>query len=81
MRTLFTLVALVLALAVVGLLVRQQLARVAPASGAAMSSAPGVAPPMAGAISAQPPTQQVQQVQQAVEALVQQPRSLPDEAK
>lgn len=80
MRTLFTLVALVLALAVVGLLVRQQLARVAPASGA-MSSAPGVAPPMAGAVSAQPPTQQVQQVQQAVEALVQQPRSLPDEAK
>ena len=80
MRTLFTIAALVLALAVVGLLARQPLARVAPASGT-MPSAPGVAPPMPGAVSAQPPAQQVQQVQQAVEVLVQQPRSLPDEAK
>ncbi len=81
MRTLFTIVALVLALAVVGLLARQQLARVTSPVSGTMPSAPGVAPPMPGAVSAQPPAQQVQQVQQAVEVLVQQPRSLPDEAK
>lgn len=75
MRTVFTIVALVLALAVVGLLARQQLS----ASRAPLPSAPGVAPGVA--VQPLPPTQQVQQYQQAVEALVQQPRPLPDDVK
>ena len=80
MRTLFTIVALVLALAVVGLLARQQLSG-ASKSSLALPSAPGVAPHAAATAPAVPPAQQVQQVQQAVEALVQQPRRLPDDSQ
>jgi hypothetical protein len=79
MRTLFTIVALVLALAVVGLLARQQLSGSSKSS-LALPSAPGVAP-HAATVPAVPPAQQVQQVQQAVEALVQQPRRLPDDSQ
>ncbi|GAB3354855.1 MULTISPECIES: hypothetical protein [Giesbergeria] len=75
MRTVFTIVALVLALAVVGLLARQQLS----ASRASLPSAPGVAPGAAG--QPLPPTQQVQQYRQAVEAQMQQPRPLPADAQ
>ncbi len=80
MRTLFTLVALVLALAVVGLLARQQLSGASSAK-ASLTNAPGVAPQTLTANPALPPAQQVQQVQQAVEALVQQPRRLPDDSQ
>lgn len=73
MRTLFTIVALVLALAVVGLLVRQQQVSGSP-------TAPGIAPG-ANMGHPTPPTQQVQQVKQTVDALMQQPRALANDTK
>lgn len=79
MRTLFTLVGLALMLAVVSLLARQQLAT-SGASKAMMHPAPGVAPGHSLGPAA-PPAQQVQQYQQAVEGLIQQPRTLPSEAQ
>lgn len=79
MRTLFTIVALVLALAVVGLLARQQLSG-SHSAASGLPPAPGVAPGASRGHTA-PPAQQVQQVQQAVEALMQQPRVLADDTK
>ncbi|SEQ61205.1 hypothetical protein [Giesbergeria anulus] len=79
MRTLFTIVALVLALAVVGLLARQQLSG-SHSAVSGLPTAPGVAPG-ANMGHAAPPAQQVQQVKQTVDALMQQPRVLPDDTK
>ena len=79
MRTLFTLIGLVVVLAVGGLLARQQLTTPG-ASKAMLSPAPGVAPGH-NTGAALPPAQQVQQYQQAIDALVQQRRVLPDDEK
>lgn len=72
MRMLLSLVGLVVALAIVGVLVKKQMAAVAPT-------------PASGQPAAQTPAQQSRQVQrqvqQQVESLMQQPRPLPDETK
>lgn len=75
MRTLISVVGLLLALAIVGLLAKKQFAAVQAPPAAAPAAATGVP-----AMPAGPPQQQVQQVQQAIDAAVQS-RPLPDEAK
>ena len=74
MIRMFGLVGLVVALAIVGLLVKKQLARtvapVLPAQGATSSTAPG-----------SNPRQVQEQFKQSLDAAMQQPRALPDEAK
>jgi hypothetical protein len=72
MRAIFTIVGLVLVLAIVGVLAKKQLGT-------------GVAPPVAGgagpAAPAGTPQQQVQQFQKAAEAAMQQARPMPDDPK
>lgn len=73
MRAVFTVLGLVVVLAVVGVLARKQLSA-------------GVAPPVAGVAggpggAAATPQQQVQQFQKAAEAAMQQARPMPDDAK
>jgi hypothetical protein len=73
MRAVFTVLGLVVVLAVVGLLARKQLgAGVAPQAPAGVE---GVAVP------AGTPQQQVQQFQKAAESAMQQPRPMPDDPK
>ncbi|HEY0202462.1 MAG TPA: hypothetical protein VGC24_12285 [Burkholderiaceae bacterium] len=79
MRAGFGLIALVLALLVVGVLVKKQLAAtVAPAPSLAL---PGAAPVSPGATVREQSQQIQQQYKQALDAAVQQPRPEPDEAK
>lgn len=70
MRAVFTVVSLVVVLAIVGVLAKKQLSA-------------GVAPPVAGAApgTTATPQQQVQQFQKAVEGAMQTPRPMPDESK
>jgi hypothetical protein len=72
MRAIFTIVGLVLVLAIVGVLAKKQLGT-------------GVAPPVAGGAGipapAGTPQQQVQQFQKAAEAAMQQARPMPDDPK
>jgi len=68
MRAVFSVVGLVLVLAVVGVLAKRQLGA-------------GVAPQASGAPAAVTPQQQVQQFQKAAEAAMQQARPLPEEPK
>ena len=73
MRTVLSVVSLLLVVAIVGLLARKQLTSVpAPATQAAASAA-GVAVPTGT------PQQQVQQYQRAVQDAMQQPRPMPDD--
>ena len=73
MRAVFTVLGLVVVLAIVGMLAKKQLAAgVAPRS----SGSPEVSVP-AGAT----PAAQVQQFRQAAESAVQQPRPMPDDVK
>jgi hypothetical protein len=73
MRAVFTVLGLVVVLAIVGVLAKKQLgAGVAPSSAAAKE---GIALP------AGTPQQQVQQFQKAAESALQQPRPMPDEPK
>lgn len=70
MRAVFSIVGLVVVLAIVGVLVKKQVSA-------------GVAPTTAGAMpgTAATPQQQVQQFQKAAEAAMQQARPMPDEPK
>jgi hypothetical protein len=73
MRAVFSVLGLLIVVAIVGLLARKQLSSVpAPATQAATSAAGVVAPTGT-------PQQQVQQFQRAVQDAVQQPRPMPDE--
>lgn len=77
MRALFSVLGLLLVVAVIGLLAKKQLSSVA---------APPVAPAIPGSIAttdAKPatPQQTVQQFQQAVQGQMQQPRPMPDDPK
>lgn len=73
MRAVFTVVGLVVVLAIVGVLARKQLgAGVAPSSSATQGGA---------VLPAGTPQQQMQQFQKAAESALQQPRPMPDEPK
>jgi Na+-transporting methylmalonyl-CoA/oxaloacetate decarboxylase gamma subunit len=72
MRAIFGVLSLLIVVAIVGMLVKKQLAPVAvPASAGAPSEA--MAPPVGT------PKQQVQQYQQAIQGAVQQARPMPEE--
>jgi hypothetical protein len=73
MRAVFTVLGLVVVLAVVGVLAKKQLAAGVASKDAA--TAEGVAVP------AGTPQQQVQQFQRAAESAMQKPRPMPDETK
>ena len=74
MRAIFSVLGLLVVVAIVGLLAKKQLsAGVAPATNT--NTPAGVAVP------AGTPKQQVEQFQQAVQGAMQQPRPLPDEGK
>jgi type II secretory pathway pseudopilin PulG len=68
MRAVFTVLGMVVVLAIVGMLAKKQLSA-------------GVAPSATGAPSAATPQQQVQQFRNAVEGAMQPPRPMPDEPK
>ena len=71
MRGIFTIVGLVVVLAIVGITAKKQLhAGVAPVVPGGPTLAPGATP-----------QQQVQQYKSAVESAMQQPRPMPDDAK
>jgi hypothetical protein len=72
MRAIFSVVGLLLVVAIVGLLAKKQLTSVPP---------PAVtgAPPAGVATPAGTPRQQVQQFQQAVQESMQSPRAMPDD--
>lgn len=73
MRAVFTIVGMVVVLAIVGVLVKKQMsAGVAPRTTADGTVVPG---------TAATPQQQVQQFQKAAEAAMQQPRPMPEEPK
>ncbi len=71
MKVIFGVLSLLVVVAIVGLLAKKQLTG-GPAASPQVEGAPVIAP---GAT----PKQQVQQVQQAVEGMMQQPRPLPEE--
>jgi hypothetical protein len=74
MRAVFGVLSLLIVLAVVGLLVRKQLATLAPAA------RPAAAVPAGGmAAPSGTPQQQVQQFQQAVQGTMQQARPMPED--
>ena len=77
MGRVFGLVGLLLALVIVGLLVKKQLGTLAgPPAAPAAASAPGIAAPAAGN-----PRQVQEQFKQSLDAAMQQPRAMPDEAQ
>lgn len=73
MRTVFGVLSLLIAVAVIGVLAKKQLGAVAPVA------APVGAPEGAMAAPAGTPQQQVQQFQQAVQGALQQARPMPDD--
>lgn len=73
MRAIFSVLGLLVVVAVVGLLARKQLGGAAPAAPAAASSPAGTAAP------AGTPQQQLDQVKQAVEGALLQTRPMPDD--
>ncbi|WP_026436113.1 hypothetical protein [Acidovorax sp. JHL-9] len=83
MRAVFGLVGLVVALAIVGVLAKKQLAATrAPVSSLQLPAAPGGAAAPAPADSVRAQGQQVQQqVRQQMEGLMQQARPMPDDPK
>ena len=74
MRIIFSVLSLLIVVAIVGLLAKKQLTAAAPASLPAATAAPGTMAAPTGT-----PQQQVQQFKQAVESAIQQPRTMPDE--
>jgi hypothetical protein len=72
MRAIFSVLGLLIVVAIVGLLMKKQLT-----SGVAPAAAPGSPAATAPAT----PQQQVQQFKNAVDAAVQQPRPMPDDTK
>ena len=75
MRIVFGVLSLLVVVAIIGILAKKQLGAVAPVAAPA-TSAPGTVVAPSGT-----PQQQVQQVQQAVQGAIQQPRPMPDEPK
>jgi hypothetical protein len=75
MKAVFSLLGLVFVVAIIGLVAKKQLTAAAPVSAPVNAGAPG-APAISGT-----PQQQVQQMRQAAEAAVQQPRAMPDDSK
>lgn len=76
MKAIFSVVGLLVVLAIVGVLAKRQLSSgVAPAAAPAANSVPGVAAPSGN------PQQQVQQFQKAVEGAMQPPPRAGDDAK
>jgi Na+-transporting methylmalonyl-CoA/oxaloacetate decarboxylase gamma subunit len=74
MRIVFSMLSLLIVVAVIGILVKKQFGAVAPGAVPAASAAPsGMAPPTGT------PQQQVQQFRQAAESAMQQARPMPDE--
>jgi type II secretory pathway pseudopilin PulG len=74
MRIVFTMLSLLVVVAVIGILAKKQLGSIAPVSAPAASAAPsGMAAPSGT------PQQQVQQFRQAAENAMQQARPMPDE--
>lgn len=71
MRAVFSIVGLVVVLAIVGVLVKKQLG-----AGVAPQGTDTAAPGQAGT-----PQQQVQQFQRAAEGAIQQPRPMPEDSK
>ena len=78
MKGVFGLVGLLLALAIVGVVVKKQLDSTSQRVPALTPAVPGSAAP-APAATVREQSQQVQQYKQAVEGLMQQPRPMPDE--
>jgi peptidoglycan/LPS O-acetylase OafA/YrhL len=75
MRGMFTILGLLLVVAIVGVLVKKQMGSIAgPATVPAIAGAPAISP---GAT----PQQTVQQFKQAVQTQMQQPPAMPDDAK
>ena len=75
MRAIFSVLALLVVVAIVGMLAKKQLS-----AGVAPAPAPAGAP--AGvAVPSGTPKQQVQQYEQALRGAMQQPRPMPDDAK
>ena len=74
MRIVFSMLSLLVVVAVIGILVKKQLGVVSPASPPAASTSPSGMPAMTGT-----PQQQVQQFRQAAESAVQQARPMPDD--
>lgn len=75
MRAVFSVLSLLLVVAIIGVLVRKQLGGGAPRAVPAVSGAPAdVPPPPAGT-----PQQQVQQMQKAVEQSLKQARPMPED--
>ena len=72
MRAVFSVLGLVLVVAVIGLVAKKQLTAIAPPAPVAASGEPAAGPT---------PQNQVQQMRQAAEAALQTPRAMPDESK
>ena len=82
MRALFGLVGLVVVLAIVGLLARKQLAATRAPVPALQTATGAAAPASAPSGTVREQSQQVQQqVREQVEALMQQPRPMPDDSQ
>lgn len=78
MRGLFTVLSLLVVLAIIGALVKKQMGSLA--GPAALPAVPGASAPVAGASPATP-QQTVRQFQQAVQGQMQQARPMPDDTK
>ncbi len=78
MRGAFTVLSLLIVVAIIGVLVKKQMGSLA--GPAALPAVPGAAAPAPGAPPATP-QQTVKQFQQAVEGQMQQARPMPDEPK
>ena len=74
MRAIFSVLGLLVVVAIIGLLAKKQLS-------AGVAPAPATNAPAGVAVPSGTPKQQLQQFDQAVQGAVQQPRPLPDEAK
>ena len=81
MRAVFSLLGLVLALLVVGLLVKKQMTGVAKPAAPVVTTGSTPQPNPSGVYTPQQSEQIQQQMKQAVEAAMQQPRPMPDDVK
>ena len=78
MRALFTVLSLLVVVAIIGVLVKRQMGSLA--GPGALPTVPGLSAPAAGAPAATP-KQTVQQFEQAIQGQMQQARPMPDETK
>ena len=74
MRIVFSVLSLLVVVAIIGVLAKKQLGGATPAAAPAATGAPAGTPVLTGT-----PQQQVQQFRQAAEAAVQQARPMPDD--